>query len=908
MNRSPVGLKLGGAFGLLLSLLIGVGWLGLSRLDRTSADLNRLARYASKLELAQKAEYYANFNIKLVMQLLTLGSKEDLDFFEARRAENRKISAGVIGPLKPELDSKREIALLASIDDARIPIHNSVDHIVELLRQGKQDEARQLIVTETSPFLQKYDKAWEAFVQFQNEQMEQVQNQSQANYVQTRRIAILLMSIAIALAVVIAVFATRRTMQDDREREKAKENIRALNEELEAKIIKRTEDLGHAIKLLESEIEVRRKSEEDLRRSETELATAQRIAHVGSFHQNFTNLADIESNPMHVSDEVFRIFGYEPGEIEPLKANFMQAIHPDDRESASRAGRKAIESKESYSHEYRIILPNATERIVHTQWEVACDQATGNPARIFGTIQDITERKKAEERFYKAFNANPEPISIATISEGRYLDVNESFLRVTGYSREEVIGRTSEDLNFWAKPEDRATFVDMLNGQGSVRDLEIPFRTKSGELRIAVDSAEVIEVAGQKCVIAIFRDVTEQKSLENQLRQTQKMEAIGQLTGGIAHDFNNLLSVIIGYSDVLELRLPPGDPLLKECLQIKKAGQSAASLIRQLLAFSRQQVLEPKVLALNTVVLHVEKMLRRLIGEHIDLRTKLDLSLESVKADQSQIEQVIINLVVNARDAMPHGGTLMIETANVYLDEEYAHRHAAQQAGRYVLLTIADTGTGMDARTQSHIFEPFFTTKEVGKGTGLGLATVYGIVRQSGGHIWVYSELGHGTIFKIYLPQTEQGVRTEKPYTDLTALQRNSETILLVEDSEPVRKLTRSLLMDSGYTVLEADHPRKAIEIVRTHKGHIHLLLTDLVMPEMNGQALAVKLLQLRPDMKVVYTSGYTSFSHSSLLDSDLVLLPKPFTKDSLLQKLRQVLTSDSQMTASQEIVSTETP
>jgi len=898
MNNSPVGKKLGIAFGLLLSLLIGVGWLGLSRMSRTNADLNHLGRDAFKLELAQQAESYANLNIRLLMQVLTLNDKEDIESFRAKRNENRNKGADFIEALKPKIDSEMERALLANIDNARIPARNSVDRILSLLNEGKREEATQLMVNDTSPLLEQYQEAWDAFVQFQKDQMDQVQNQSEANYLQTRRIAIALMLIAIALSVVIAVFATQRIMRDDNLREETKEEVRKLNNELENKIAGRTADLASAIEKLESEIEVRRKREEDLKRSEAELAIAQRIAHVGSFHQILASLDDIESNPMHLSDEVYHIFGLVPGQIEPLRANFVQAIHPDDRERVVRAGQGAILSKGAYDLEYRIILPDANERIVHTRWEIAYDRETGKPLRLFGTIQDITERKKAEERFYKAFNANPEPISIATISEGRYIDVNESFLRITGYLREEVMNRTSAELQFWGEPDGRARFIELLRKQGSVRDLEITYRTKSGEIRVALDSAEIIDVAGQECVIAIFRDITEQKTLEKQLRQTQKMEAVGQLSGGIAHDFNNLLGVIIGYSEILEHRLSPDDPLQKECLQIKKAGQSAASLTRQLLAFSRQQVLEPRVLDLNAIVLNVEKMLRRLIGEHIDLRTQLDPALGLVKADPSQIEQVIINLAVNARDAMAHGGKLMIETTNAELDEEYVRRHVTQPVDSYVLLTIADTGTGMDAETQAHIFEPFFTTKEIGKGTGLGLATVYGVVKQSGGHIWVYSELGQGTIFKIYLPQTGQSIRVEKPKTSLVSLQGNTETILLVEDAESVRDLTRTLLTEHGYTVLEADHPEKAVEIAKTHEGHIHLLLTDMVMPGMNGRALAEKLASMRPDMKVVYTSGYTGFSHTALLDPDLVFLPKPFTRESLLSKLRQILTSDAEVTA----------
>jgi len=514
------------------------------------------------------------------------------------------------------------------------------------------------------------------------------------------------------------------------------------------------------------------------------------------------------------------------------------------------------------------------------------------------TFVDITEGKNAEETFRKAFNANPEPITIAALPEGRFIDVNDSFLRVTGYAREEVIGRTSRELNFWARPEDRATFVEKLKKQGSVRDLEITFRTKSGEIREAVDSAETIDVGGQECAIAIFRDVTERKTLEKQLRQTQKMEAVGQLSGGIAHDFNNLLGVIIGYSEILEQRLPPDDPLLKECLQIKKAGQSAASLTRQLLAFSRQQVLDPKVLDLNGIVLNVQKMLRRLIGEHIELRTNLDPALGCVKADQSQIEQVILNLAVNARDAMPQGGKLLIETAKVDLDEDYARRHPPQKPGAYVLLSVADTGIGMDAETQARIFEPFFTTKEIGKGTGLGLSTVYGVVRQSGGHIWVYSELGMGTTFKIYLPCAGQPARVQQAPAAPAESLRGSQTILLVEDEEALRGLARSLLEDSGYTVLEAELPEAAIETALRHSGKIHALLTDLVMPGMTGKDLAAKLAPTRPEMKVVFMSGYTSFTHAGLADSEIALLAKPFTREKLLRKLRETLESEIKVEA----------
>jgi len=638
-----------------------------------------------------------------------------------------------------------------------------------------------------------------------------------------------------------------------------------------------------ASQLMFRDVSQRKKAEEDLRQSEARLNAAQAIAHVGDWSW------DIINDDLTWSAEMFRIYGISPQEFDGKPASVGKLIHPDDVWLREKSVRDLLGGNSVDPFEYRIVRPDGHERVVQVLGGAVERDRAGVPVRISGVVLDVTERKKAEERFYKAFHASPEPTTIATASEGRYMDVNESFLRVTGYGREEVIGRTSLELKFWERPEDRATLLERLNKDASVRDLEITFRTKSGEQRTALDSAELVDIAGEKCILGIFKDITEQRSLEKQLRQAQKMEAIGQLSGGIAHDFNNLLSVIIGYAELLEEHLPQGDPLHKNCEQITKAGRSAASLTGQLLAFSRQQVLELKVLDLNAVVRHVEKMLRRVIGEHIDLQTALTPTLGWVKADQGQLEQVIINLAVNARDAMPNGGKLTIETANIDLDQDYVRKHPLQPPGPYVLLAVSDTGVGMEAETQARIFEPFFTTKEMGKGTGLGLATVYGVVKQSGGFIWVYSEVGHGTTFKIYLPRTTEAVGTDRPVSSVQLL-RGTETVLLVEDEEALREFTATVLTQNGYTVLASERPDKAIDIAGQHHGPIHLLLTDVIMPGMNGQALAGSLVAIRPQIRVVYMSGYSGFTHPGLLDSNIILLPKPFTREALLHKVREGL------------------
>ncbi len=475
---------------------------------------------------------------------------------------------------------------------------------------------------------------------------------------------------------------------------------------------------------------------------------------------------------------------------------------------------------------------------------------------------------------------------------GRFLSANIALARMLGYDSVADVLALDLTRDVYADPAERQRLLERdAYTEREYDDVEATWKRKDGGRVTAQLSVRAVRRADGTVEYyeTFVRDLTQQRRLEGQLLHSQKMEAVGRLAGGVAHDFNNLLTVILSYSDLLLEDLPSDAKDREDVEEIRKAAIAASSLTRQLLAFSRQQVLQPRILDINAVVSGTEKLLTRLLGEDVRLSTSLAPELGNVKVDPGQLEQIIMNLAVNARDAMPRGGKLTIETANVDMDAAYVAGHPVAQPGRYAMLAVSDTGIGMDAQTQARIFEPFFTTKEPGKGTGLGLATVYGIVKQSGGFIWVYSEVGHGTSFKIYLPRVDEAAPA---LGAAPALVGGSETVLVAEDVTAVRDVASEMLRRHGYTVLEAADAETALRLARQHQGEIHLLLTDVVMPGASGRELADTLVKLRPNMKVLYMSGYTDDAvvRHGVLQEGIAFLQKPFTPDSLARKLRAVL------------------
>jgi len=594
------------------------------------------------------------------------------------------------------------------------------------------------------------------------------------------------------------------------------------------------------------------------------------------------------------------IFGYKKEELENDTTKKLH-LNQEFFKKFGEISEPELDNLGRFEKEYQMRRKDG--KIIDTHNTVTVlDKNKGWQGGVVSTVKDITRRKEREKTLLenkKKFRELVEEINdvIFRTDENGHFTYVSPVIRTFGLDPAEMVGRPFKQF---VHPND----VDEIANQfsklmsGAIIPFEYRILTKSGKsVWIRTSSKPLFEAGIFKGIQGVATDISEERSLRNQLYQSQKLESIGQLAGGVAHDFNNMLSIIINYGQELQGELNQSDPLQEAADEIVKAGRRSAELTRQLLAFSRRQTLQPVVLNLNAVIKNLEKMLRRLIGEDIVLKTFYDEELEKVRVDPGQIEQVVINIAVNAREAMPRGGKLTIETRNTEFDEALVLAHTGNiTPGKYVMLSISDNGCGMDQETRKRIFEPFFTTREKGKGTGLGLSTVYGIVKQSSGNIWVYSEPGKGTTFKIYLPQLVADENIYKAVPKKKATAGGAETILLVEDEPSILKMTRRMLEKTGYNVLSAATPSEAMEKAKDHSGAIDMLMTDVVMPEMNGRELAGQIRVLFPGIRLLFMSGYTAsvIAHKGILDDGVTFIQKPFSMADLTEKVRDVLDSSS--------------
>jgi PAS domain S-box-containing protein len=517
---------------------------------------------------------------------------------------------------------------------------------------------------------------------------------------------------------------------------------------------------------------------------------------------------------------------------------------------------------------------------------------------MISAFRDITERKRSEhalrlseEKFSKAFRSSPTLIAISTLNEGRFIDVNDTFLDVSGYSRNDVIAHTESELDIWSEPDMRDNVVSHLKEHGFIYNVETGLRTKTGDILTVLSSAEMIDIEGETCILAVILDITDRKKLETQLLHAQKMDAIGQLAGGVAHDFNNIITAIISYSYLMKNKLGENDPSKDNVDKIIALSDRAAQITRGLLAFSRKQFYEFVPVRINDIIREIQNLLLNFISEDIELKTELTSLEPTIIADKTQIEQIVVNLVTNARDAMPEGGAITLETGLAEMSDDFIKVNGFGRVGKYVLLSIKDTGTGMDEETKLKIYEPFFTTKEVGKGTGLGLSIIYGIVKEHKGYIDVKTGPGIGTTFLIYFPQIETKVKGSEE-SPRRSIMSKAETVLVAEDDQAVRDSITEILKNYGYSVITAENGIDAVEKFSEYKDKIDLLVLDVIMPIMNGNEAYKKIKQMRPGMKAIFTSGYTSdmLARKKILDKDLILVQKPIQPDLFLLKIREVI------------------
>jgi len=759
------------SFCLLAAVLFFVGWQGISHLRQLHVEMqNSAGDQWYEVQLTHEAFHLSELNSRLTLLIFLLDDPDEIDRLLASRTANTKRISEVMATLEPRLDPGTEIQLFAAVKATRTPYIESYQQALFLLLQKhKRDEARKMMIDVVRPNLMAYHNAWDAFDKHESDEIDQVIQQSNADYIAGEREFLLTLGLATLIAGSIALFTVWRMDREISIRSCAERALHRAHVQLEQRVVERTTDLQKANEALELKIVEQKHTEETLRESDEK------------FRQMAENISDMfwMTSPdmqqvLYVSPAYESIWGHSPASLYAHPGQWAEAIPQEDRE------------------------------------------------RVFTLF--------------------------STLGTG-----------ISSASTEFQISRPDGEMRW-------------IYGRG------FPVRDAAGS---------VIRLTG------IATDITDRKHIESRLLQSQKMETVGKLAGGIAHEFNSILTAIIGQSELLLTDLPAGSPLGNNAREIRQAAERAASLTRQLLAYGRKQILQPEILDLNRLLTGMVNTLQHLMGREVDVRIVQGPGLKPVKIDPGQMEQVIVNMAMNAAEAMPNGGKFILETTNVTLDEEFVRPFPGLATGDYVMLAMSDTGIGMSEEVKARVFEPFFSTKSVGEGTGLGLATCHGILKQSGGHLNVYSEVARGTTFKIYLPQVEQRTKTAPLQVKSGDLPRGTETILLAEDDPSLLKMSATLLRRLGYTVLTAANGVEALNLKNQRNvGHIDLLFTDVVMPHMSGKELSDRIRAIYPDTRILFTSAFTenAIVHQGILNGGVTLLQKPFTPSELAHKVREVL------------------
>ncbi|MBL7177923.1 MAG: PAS domain-containing protein, partial [Desulfobacteraceae bacterium] len=836
--RLSIRAKLISSAGLILIAMGIVGWQGAVGMRDINTQLNKInsdqfdpVLLATNANIGLIAWNRAMLNHVLAENIKKMDEYEKI-MLEQKTAvlELLQILSGLGGLSVREKELILEVLNHFSQSD---PIQNRV---VALSRGGQQGESRSLIRKELRPIVDHMDINLTEFLRLQDRQLDETMKATDERYTHALLRIFFVIGISIFVSLLIFIFLSTAIIKNVNGLVRGAKLV-AAQDFTQAKVrITSKDEFGYLagifngmVNSLSENLSERKRIEEALRKTKEDLDKAQKIAHIGNWSR------DLNLNHAQWSDEMYRILGLTPGDpTEPSFETFLSRVHPEDRERITSILKEAAEKKKVFDFEFRTISIEGSERIVRNRGEVEYDE-TGAPVRFFGTDQDITERKQAEEELRKSEERlqsiidNTMAVIYLKDTRGKHILTNSQYEALFHITNDQIIGKTDYDI-FPREAADAMRENDQKvidagvaiefeeivphdDGPHTYISLKFPLRDPSGVLY---------------GVCSISTDITQYKKIDGQLHQARKMQSMGTLAGGIAHDFNNILTTIIGNARLALMDISEDGPLREEIEEIKIAGERAASLTRQLLAFSRKQTVQPEILDFNELLTDIEKMLARLIGEDIELSMIQGPELWQVEADLGQMEQVVMNLAVNAKDAMPKGGKLTVETANVDLDGNHFRKHGIKEElpGNYMMLAVSDTGIGIDKETQEYIFEPFFTTKGVGKGTGLGLSTVYGIVKQNNGFIWVYSEPGQGTTFKVYLPKAKGDMASEKkeqhPVTELGG----SETVLIVEDDDSVRKLARTVLKQRGYKVLEAQNGEDALRVSEAHDGSIDLLIT----------------------------------------------------------------------------------